>query len=72
MSGTDIAFSCIMRWEDTDEKSAFVRWINLDRDGPFYLVVDNKQNPLTDGDADPIGPVTVHIWVETTETLIWD
>lgn len=71
-NGTDIAFSALMEWEDRREVSATVTFENLDGEWPYCLVVDNRVNTLTTGDADPTGPVTVDIWVETTEMMFMD
>jgi len=41
-------------------------------DGELYLVIDNSDNPLSEYDADPQGPVFVHVEIEVTTIFYFD
>jgi hypothetical protein len=47
----------VTRWEFAEELDA--------QDQEIYCVIDNMDNPLLQGDATPVGPITVHIRMST-------
>jgi hypothetical protein len=70
-SSTMMAFSSKYAQENVFQVSGEVSIPEGSTDG-LYLVIDNKQTDITDGDADPEGPIEVNVRIKTTMYIQWD
>jgi hypothetical protein len=65
------AFSTIYAWEDVNEVKETIKTSeNYYRE--VYLIIDNKDEPLTSKDANPTGIISVTVKIDITEEVSWD